>query len=81
MELVTSLGRAETKSAKILEEWDAFENRAKNFKQELREKQQNMRTEMEKQITENKKEIEKFESKWQSTKLRHDEELNRKVAK
>ena len=27
------------------------------------------------------KKIEKFESKWQSTKLRHDEELNRKVAK
>lgn len=81
VDLVTQLGRAETKSAKILQSWEAFETRVKNFKQELRDKQQNMKTEMEKQIGATKKDIEKFESKWTSLKLRQDEEVNRKTAK
>jgi len=38
VDLVTQLGRAETKSAKILQSWEAFETRVKNFKQELRDK-------------------------------------------
>lgn len=36
--LITSLGRMEIASADVIKEWDAFEARLRNFKEELRDK-------------------------------------------
>ena len=81
IELIMSLGRTQTKSGEVIEEWERFDLRVKNFKQELKQKQQNMRQEMQNQVMEMSTELRKFESKWESSKLRQDEEINRKIAK
>ena len=63
LNLIKSLGRVQTKSSQILESWEKFEIRVKNYKNELRTKQSNMKTEMDKQIKDFENQISKFESK------------------
>lgn len=79
--LIISLGRAESSGTDIIKEWDHFESRILNFKEELREKQSLMKEEIEKQVIILRGEVEKFDSKWTTLKLGKHEKITRSISK
>jgi hypothetical protein len=78
--LVQRLGRVKSDTQDFIDKWDTFESRCDNYFNELREKQETMKSEVEGKINTVKNDLETFASRWDSVKLKDNEQVTPAVA-